>query len=91
MGKHAQKKADMSGDRWKDEDDFVMFFIYTPIFTINLASKERRTELPAIHLRCHSVRIFILSNSTFLGPQAEHCPACELTCGLLRVVISLVA
>jgi len=58
MRKHARKKADMSGDRWKDEDDFIMFFIYTPVFTINLASKKRRTELRAIHLSCHSVPYF---------------------------------
>ena len=34
MGKHARKKADMSGDRWKDEDDFVMFFIYTLVLLL---------------------------------------------------------
>ena len=29
----------MSGDRWKAEDS-VVFFIYTPVITVNLASKQ---------------------------------------------------
>ena len=28
------KKAGMSGDRWKDKDNFVMFFIYTPVLPL---------------------------------------------------------
>ena len=39
-GRHAWKKVDMSGDRWKAEDN-VMFFIYTPVFIVSLASKNR--------------------------------------------------
>lgn len=25
-GEHAEKKADMSGDQWRDQDDLVMFY-----------------------------------------------------------------
>ena len=49
------KEADMSGDRWKSKDDFVMFFIYTLSFTVSLASKNKRKRLRAIYPHCHSV------------------------------------
>ena len=37
----------MRGDRWKAGDG-IMFFIYTPVFTVGLASKENRPKLLAI-------------------------------------------
>jgi len=37
IGRHVWK-VDMNGDRWKAEDS-VLFFIYTPVITVNLASK----------------------------------------------------
>ena len=33
------KKVDMSGDSWKTENS-VLFFIYTPVITVGLASKQ---------------------------------------------------
>jgi len=36
---HEGKKADMCGDQWKDQD-LVMFFTYTAVFTVSLASKK---------------------------------------------------
>lgn len=57
MGKHARKKADMSGDQWRDEDD-VMLFIYTLVLAFSLASKRKKPKLLAIHPRCHSVPYF---------------------------------
>ena len=41
------KEVDMSGDRSKVENSF-MFFVYTPVFTISLASKENKPKLLAI-------------------------------------------
>jgi len=53
--------VDMSGDHWKAEDS-VMFFIYTPVFTVSLAIKKNRPKLLAIHpLRCPPVLYFLLS------------------------------
>ena len=37
---------------------WLCFFIYTPVFTISLASKERRTSLRAIHYHYHRVPYF---------------------------------
>ena len=40
----------MRGDPWKGGDDFIMFRIYTPAFTISLESdRHRGTELLAIY------------------------------------------
>ena len=62
IGRHVWKKVDMSGDRWKAEDS-VMFFIYTPIFTVSLAGKKSNPKLLAIYpLRCPSVLYFLLSH-----------------------------
>jgi len=33
----------MCDDQWKDQD-LVMFFIYTPVFTVSLASKKKRSS-----------------------------------------------
>ena len=60
MGRHEWKKVDMSGGRWKAVDN-VMFFIYyyTPVFTVNLVSKNRLSRrYPPDAIRC---LIFILS------------------------------
>ena len=57
MGKHTWKKANISGDRWKDEDD-VMLLIYTPTFIVSLESKSKEPKLRAIHPRYHSVSYF---------------------------------
>ena len=42
-GRRAQKKVDMSREHRKAEDS-VMFFhtVYTPVFTVSLASKKNR-------------------------------------------------
>ena len=57
MWRHARKKADVSGDQWRDEDD-VMTFIYILVFAFSLASKKNRPKLLAIHPRCHLVPYF---------------------------------
>ena len=60
--RHAWKKVDMSGDRWKAEDS-VMFFIYTSVFIVTLVSKKNRPKLlavlPPLSFRC---RIFFYLN-----------------------------
>ena len=56
MGRHAWKKVDMSGDRWKAEDN-VMFFIYTPVFIVSLAS-DNRPKLLGIHPPLPSSAVF---------------------------------
>ena len=38
-GRHAWKKADMSGGRWAAEDS-IMFFIHTPVFTVSFGKQE---------------------------------------------------
>ena len=44
-----------------------MYFIYAPIFTINLASKKNRPKLRAIHSNYHSVLYFNFVNQGCLS------------------------
>ena len=57
IGRPVWKKVDMSGDS-------VMVFIYTPVFTVSLASKKNKPKLLAIHpLCCPPVLYFLLFQS----------------------------
>lgn len=57
-GRHAWKKADMSGDRGKAEDSIMFFIIlYIPVSAVSLASKKSTPKLlvfhpPSYHLLC---------------------------------------
>ena len=42
------KEVETSGDRSKAEEG-VLFFIYTPVITISLASKQVRSEVNLSH------------------------------------------
>ena len=54
------KEVETSGDRWKAEDS-VLFFIYTPVIPISLASKQvRRIDL-SCSLRLSSLPPLALS------------------------------
>ena len=73
--RHVWMKVDISGDLWKAEDS-VLFFIYTPVTTLSLASKHEGYKLPAIIIHTLSAALsapyFLLSQLVLLYYTVSH-------------------
>ena len=80
---HADKKAEMCGDRWRDQNlvMFLFFLIYTSVIATRVASTNEEKTLRAIYPSCYLLPCFWPFLINFRATESKFHKVSPYCCG----------